>query len=377
MTPIKTLLATIFISLGCLFAADLTATPAQASGYSNGYVNRHGYTWNNGYWWRTKANGDRCAFTRVRKPYWYCGRKYYRWIYRQQFCNNRYSTSSPYTRIDPTNDDALMKLLDIAAARDRVEGQMRVRAQKFQEFRSAAEVLGLQGNFGWQGYGMYYPAAATAGAYQQQYANTQYPSAQGSTVYGYTTVSDVYGDLDLNALYEQAIRLAQDQSKYAAEASERTQSLVAQQGAQHSRIAEIYARAQAARELAKATEPQPSSHTKESGWVVKFPGNGQEPVVERNGEEDNDYLDRAFVNLTQAAFRANCVKCHGGEKTEKNLDLTNLRNLTAAQAGGIVTRIKSDDPSVRMPPEGPRLTSSAIAVIEATLAAMYPEIQGE
>ncbi len=89
-----------------------------------------------------------------------------------------------------------------------------------------------------------------------------------------------------------------------------------------------------------------------------------------------------FARDIQPLLARRCYACHGPDTQEAGLRLDDAAAATAALASGgraivpadaaagtILERITSDDPDLRMPPEGPRLTAGQVAAIEAWIAA--------
>jgi cytochrome c553 len=88
-----------------------------------------------------------------------------------------------------------------------------------------------------------------------------------------------------------------------------------------------------------------------------------------------------FDRDIQPILAARCLRCHGAN-AEAGLSLTNLASATAELASGVrgivpahpeqsalVERVTSDDPKVRMPPEGAPLSDDEIGKLKAWIAA--------
>ncbi len=97
-----------------------------------------------------------------------------------------------------------------------------------------------------------------------------------------------------------------------------------------------------------------------------------------------------FERDVQPIFTAHCVKCHGSKAPKGGLRLIDARAITDGGDSGpaivpskpaashLIERIASTDDSVRMPPEGERLSAAEIAVLKAWIAAgaKWPEKPG-
>lgn len=80
----------------------------------------------------------------------------------------------------------------------------------------------------------------TGSQYGSSYSQQTAP--QGNSVYGYNETTQLYGNLDLGALYEGARRLTSDAQQYGANAMAGHSALVGQAGDQAARVAEINAK---------------------------------------------------------------------------------------------------------------------------------------
>lgn len=189
---------------------------------------------------------------------------------------------------------------------------------------------------------------STTHSYTYNITYGQLPVNTGAgTLYGYSyaSVADVYGNTDIGALYNQAIRLAGDANAYADKANTNAMSLVAQAGRERAKVAEILAKGQviaqanaSAAALAASVSPgpevAPSSHT-----VVQ--GNGQTVV--------NKDPAPVAAGAVQKIFNEKCVRCHRTGKEAGGLNLEDASRLDATQVQKVLARTTSADPSMRMP----------------------------
>lgn len=326
----KPWILTIALKLLLLFASSLSASE---------------YTFSNGYWW----SGGK-AFTRSTVS-----------SYDSRGCLVHSYQYTPYvapaasaTNITHETPDWRTKLLEIAEQQKKSEAKLRQSAEDHAEYMQAIKALGLGGS------GSGYTTVQSVDAY----GYSQRSAPQGSTVYGYNEISDIYGNVDLGELYQSAIRLAEGSNRYGAEATSGAQKLIDQFGdraqgllSQQLAIAEINAKtagvtnaaraigdaikAESRLHLEKRTEktpqpPQPQPHT------------GGSPILDEPAAKVNE----SFDNLT-ALVNAKCFTCHGGKTTEAGLNLTDLSKLDDKAVEKVLARVTSANPEKRMPPGKP------------------------
>ncbi len=321
--------------------------------------------------------------------YWsYAGDKYY---YRGNYAYNRYYaqpyysygvyypgsyvytyshtyTPQTYTAPTPAYTDPgwRSKLLDIAAARDKAESNIRKSAFEQAHYMDAVKALGLQGNFHWQGYGVAPPYPSYAyGVPHSSYGNLQLSNAgvQGNTLYGYSynSIASVYGDTNLSQLYQQANRLAENAQRLSGQATTDFSALVGAEGSNRARVAEILAKSQAVQEMLRAMQDgnakvetktftfkmvQGANGAMEIQKVPNGPPNGNGVAnPEQLPAPGNGQVDQA--KWQQSAM--SCVACHSGQKKEGAFDVTQYQTLTPDQKMKVVNRLTTSDDAKRMP----------------------------
>ena len=338
------LVLTFLLSIIGFFA--LPAQSAKADGYSNGYCSAEGYTYRDGYWW---LNGQAYTRTRVQEPYYYwhrgCQYTSYRWVWSYTPVSGVTTT----TVINPSEDGWRGKLLDIAKQRDQYEGRLRSSAVEHNEFVESVKLLGMEGNFRWNGYGYemsyaQYPGAAIAAAQQ---AYSQFPTPQGNSVYGYRELADVYGNVDLGALYNQTMRLREQSYGNESKATSEMHALVNDLGENLAKIKEIEAKGQAAAAALSASAAKDRATVLKEFWSTydsrtKSGGVGPPPAAPQAPQA-------AQAGSLQAIVQQKCVACHNSEKKNGGLDLSNLAAVNTAQTNKILERIIHPDPTKRMP----------------------------
>lgn len=313
---------------------------AVAGDYSNGYVNAAGYTWNDGYWWR---GNSAYSLSRAKEYYWSNGCQYYRWVTRYTPVAVR---KVVITKQDLSEDGWRGKLLDIAKQRDWYEGKARQSTVEHNEFVESVRVLGLENNFHWNGYGyeMQYAQGGVQngyGAYGSSYS--QQPAQQGSTIYGYSELADIYGNVDLGALYNSVLRLRSQSYQNESAATSETHALVGELGGQMARIKEIEAKGYAAAAALEAANAKDRATLLREFWQ-SYPQEKAAAVMEQQGTSNTEVY-RSLQTLVQNK----CVACHNPNKQSGGLDMTALAQLSSEQGESVLQRIIHPDPARRMP----------------------------
>jgi mono/diheme cytochrome c family protein len=214
---------------------------------------------------------------------------------------------------------------------------------------------------------------STTHSYVYNITYGQLPVAQGSTLYGYSfsSVADVYGNTDIGALYNQAIRLAGDSNAYADKATSNAMSLVAQAGRERTKVAEILAKGQviaqanaSAAALASAVSTGTevnveASRTTESSVSVEHnvkQGDGKTEI-----KPEPKPVDTTSV---QKIFDQRCVECHREGKEKGGLRHDDAAKLTVQDVEEILSRVTSPNPELRMPKGQDGAPGAALSVEE-------------
>lgn len=304
-----------------------------------GSVSASEYLFSNGYWWK-----DGQAFTRsIVQSYDSRGCLINSYKY------TLYSSAPNVAHVTPETPNWRAKLLEIAEQREKSEAKLRQSAIEHQEYLQALKALGLNGSHGG------YTTATTIDAY----GYSQRTAPQGTTVFGYNEIADVYGNVDLGDLYQSAIRLAESSNRYGAEATNGTQKLIDNFGdraqgllSQQLAIAEINAKTagvtNAARALGDAIKAESRLHLEKrtEGPAPLPPREGGSPILDEPTAKQS--LD-SLASLVQVK----CFACHGGKTTEAGLNLGDLTKLDDAAVNKILSRVTSANPEKRMPPGKP------------------------
>lgn len=320
----------------------LAPSPAAASDYCNGYC-EDGYTYRDGYWWK-----GGCAYCRE-KVYWYdrCGHCYYYWRYSKVPFAERVVERTVET-VKSSDPDWRGKLLDIAAARDRTQGEIQKGQAEQNYFVQAVGALGLTGNFNIQNYGAF-PLGGTLGQSFQLSA----AGVQGNTVYGYqgyNQTADLYGSTDMNALYQQASRLTQNAQTLAGQAATDFSGLATQAGGNHAKVAEILAKGQAVQAMAKAITADPSAHVETRTFAFRV-GPGEDGKVKVEPVEPGNVAVnvQATAKQFQALAAARCASCHTGQEAKGKFQIAQYVSLAPAAKAKVWERLVAPDGMKRMP----------------------------
>lgn len=201
-------------------------------------------------------------------------------------------------------------------------------------------------------------------------------AAQGTTIYGYSSLADSYNQVDLGLLYNQAARLTDQAQQLAGQAHMDFSALVQAEGQNRAEVAKILAQGQAAQAALTATKGEPSQPiVRQFSFRVTQGENGQlevEKIEEEPQSFDLATPDDVAQNVSQL-LRNQCVSCHNSDNAQGGLNL--LEAITDDQQRKILNRVTTDDLSLRMPrnPDGTagsRLSSEELGLL---FRAMSPQ----
>lgn len=363
MTRHKTVTLVLAFLLSISNVNLIPVQQARADGYSNGFVSAGGYTWRDGYWW---LNGRAYTRHKVQEAYTYyrgrCAYTGYRWVWRY---TPTVTKRVVITKQDLSEDGWRGKLLELAKQRDSYEGQLRKSAVEHNEFLESLRILGLEGNFKWNGYGYEMQYAQGGHVYGQQSQYSQPPAAQGSTIYGYREMADIYGNVDLGALFNQAMRLRQQSYGNESKATSETHALMGQLAADMRAIKEIEAKGRAAAAALQAAGAKDRATLLREFWQS---GGSTTPSGGTQGSTAPVNRNEALTAMT-AVVKTKCAACHNSEKKNGGLDLSDLTALSADQGKKILERIVHSDETKRMP-LGPDLKPGT-PLTQAEIAAFF------
>jgi hypothetical protein len=205
-------------------------------------------------------------------------------------------------------------------------------------------------------------------------------TAQGSTVYGYSSATQAQGALDLGLLYNQAARLTDQAQQLAGQAATDFAALVQAEGQNRTEVAKILAQGQAARMALETASGQPARLQQKTFAFRVVQGSDGQLKVEQlqngatNNEQDFDLLSQQATGATitniSDLLKNRCVSCHSNAKASGNLNLE--VQITETQQRAILTRITSDDLEKRMPrnPDGTAGTKLTVDELRLVFNAM-------
>jgi len=196
---------------------------------------------------------------------------------------------------------------------------------------------------------------------------TQPIAQQGTTVYGYSSAADAYGQVDMGLLYNQAARLTDQAQQLAGQAATDFQALVQAEGYNRAEVAKILAQGQAAQQALLAAKGSPAQVVQKAfSFRVVQDGRG-EMKVEQLDTHPTTNPDFSLSTAKSTAGTLNistiltnrCVSCHSNEKASGNLNFH--QQISDEQQKRVLERITTDNHEKRMP-KGGRLSVDEISV---------------
>lgn len=355
------------VLVGLLFALP-SADSAKAQFYYGGYVVPQSYAtntinYNDGNFYWHPAGPDLAGRNYPAGYYaWLNGNWYLQgvgYLYKETVAQALANKPVDYT------PDWQKKLLDIAANRDKVESKLRLRAADYQAFQSGLKALGLQENFHWNNYGQFpgggfaSPHYGTGGSgYGTVTSNVHLGTYgnNGNTLYGYSfnSIKDVYGDTNLNALYQQAARLTQNAQTLAGQATGDFHDLVGEEGQNRARVAEILANAQVARAAIEAAKPQTRTRSESRTFSFKAEEDGKggtkiTPVSPEEAAKQGISQPRGAGLSRQQVFATKCAACHSGADKKGGFDVEAYDHMDLDQKSKVWGRLFTTDKDKIMP----------------------------
>lgn len=178
-------------------------------------------------------------------------------------------------------------------------------------------------------------AAAPAALAGSSYAE------QGTTVYGYNKLSEIYKPTDLALAFNQAARFTDKALELGPQAISGYQAIVESEGNRQAKVAEIIAKGQAAAQALNASNPT-AGDSKSSVSFKITQGAGQATIPQ---PANNDDLSKAKIEI----LTASCIQCHNATNPNGQLDLTKYESFTQDQKDAVFAAIVDPDPNKRMP----------------------------
>lgn len=219
----------------------------------------------------------------------------------------------------------------------------------------ALKALGIQGQ--------QYP-------FQQGYVSSTTYGANASTPYGYTysSIAQLYGDTNVNQLFQQSAQLTEGAQRLAGDANNGFQQLLGQEGTNRAKVAEILAKGEAGARVLIALSPSTVAQTKTVFGTQAAAGVGVNPAGPNPAPAatEKEKKFQAFEHLVATR----CASCHAGENKKGNFNITGFLGFTPEQKALVLDVITTADPARAMPrtPQGGvgvRLTPAEVELFRA------------
>jgi hypothetical protein len=342
--------------IGGLLADASYIAPTYAVGTNDG-----GYVLAaDGYWW---YNGN--AYNRVTT--YYSSSYYVNGVCYPPGPYYRYVFSHAQPALTYNDPQWRSKLLDIAAQRDKVEGDVRKSAFEQAYFLDSVKTLGLEGNFKWQNYG-YAPPYGYGSSGSLGYGSALQLStagANGSTVYGYSynQQASIYGE-DLGAYMTMADRQVQAVAKILADANANFTDRIGQAGEEQNRVAQVIAKGKVLEQVLKSLDTKNSTvNTQVYSYKATVGKDGKVQVENQPNAPGVGDTRKQF----EALAVAKCASCHTGADAKGKFDVTQYPAMTPGQKLHVLERLTTQDATKVMPRDagdalkpGVRLTDAEI-----------------
>lgn len=318
-------LAMVFILVG-IFGSTTKAKAEEPN--SDGYISRDGY-----YWYGANA------YTRIQvyKPsYYYNGYCYpasYAWSY-----TFHHAYAPPAITYKDANWRS--KVLDLVIEKNKLEANLRKDQAEQEAYQKTITTLGIGSSFNLQNY-----VQGTTPYTQNHSLQLSVAGVNASTVYGYSNnpttynaLSTFYGETNVNSLFQQLNRLAENQQKLSGQAVSDFSTLVGAAGQNQAEVAKIVAKTNAVGSLLANLEQNKSVVSQSVSVKV---GSDQQP------SQTMPYADSSGQWATIA--KNECFSCHGNGKKEGSFDVTSYPTMTQDQKMIVIQRLISQDPQKHMP----------------------------
>lgn len=194
--------------------------------------------------------------------------------------------------------------------------------------------------------------------------------AQGTTVYGYSSVAEAYGQIDMGLLYNQAARLTDQAQQLAGQASSDFATLVQAEGQNRAEVARIIAQGQAARQALEAAQgyaPQQQIQSRTFAFRVTQDGEGQINVQQVDDQQVKsfDLISEGSSTNVSDLLKSKCLACHSNGNAQGGLNLEQA--ITDEQQAKILSRVITDDFGKRMPKNSDGTAGQKLSVSELRL----------
>lgn len=192
-------------------------------------------------------------------------------------------------------------------------------------------------------------------------------ASQGSTIYGYSSVAEAHGNIDLGLLYNQAARLTEQAQQLAGQANVDFSRLIEIEGSNRAEVAKIIAQGQAARDALSAVRVESATPLQTRSFAFKITSSESGEFELQKIDENYNKFDisgNSMGNISDL-LQDKCVACHNSSTAQGGLNL--LEEISSDQQESILNRIITDDPVKRMPRNADGSASPRLKVGELKL----------
>jgi len=186
------------------------------------------------------------------------------------------------------------------------------------------------------------------GTYGSGYGQLPLFGANATTPYSYSyqSLASMYGDTNLNQLYQQSAQLTQGAQKLAGDAFSGHSQLVGQAGRDAASLAQILAKGQTAEQILRALNGPNTVQTN-----VNVQGHVPLPPAQKPQEQPQQPKagGSSSVEALQSLIGDRCAACHSGARKEGGIDLANYLQFSRAQKEKVWESLLTNDARKRMP----------------------------
>lgn len=328
---------------------------AKAQVYSDGYVDRiDNYTYRSGYWYF--GSDYSIPYTRVRYQnpgYWYNGCYVNGSFY---YTYTRYYAPTPppiAATITAKDSDWRTQLLKVAEQRDKYNGQIQKQALEHAQYMEAVKALGLSppipgtyvtGGYGGYGSGIGIPSGYSISGNYYNYplygvnANTQYG-------YSYNQIAKLYGDTDINQLFQMSAQLTASAQKLAGDANSQFSGIVSQEGNNKARVAELLAKGAIMAQMLQALQAPPPAKVEGLSFRIEPGGKVTKDDAKVTASDKEKLRDMLGSLLAEK-----CSSCHYGKTIKSNFDIATYFEMSLEEKQKrVFPRIFTNDTKLMMP----------------------------
>lgn len=308
------------------------------------------FTYDGQYWRSSVDPSVGYVRTQIWTPPYYANGYYYAGAWNYRYVPTPGPAAASYAGINSTDPKWRLKLIDLAKARDEINGQRLLAADEQKAFLDSLEAMGLKNGFGLASL----PATPGFGLYTGNAAYGKY-GVSGNTLYGYApaqaygqtlnTSIDSYSQVNLDVLLQGLLLSGQQTRELAGDMNRGITGVVSDIGANQRAIAELRLK------LAAVVAAQPSARTVINNNQFRFQVNPQGQIVPVPVQPEvpegippppvsppgaaGKKLSAEFVNV----LGTRCSSCHSGPKAQAGFDISRWPQLTPDEKAKVWSRI--------------------------------------